>query len=55
MEEGVLTLHCTGQLQVSQLSTTLDACRRGCEGVAKFLRLTLLHSYKVALSSETAA
>jgi hypothetical protein len=55
VEEGVLTLHCTGQLQVSQLSTTLDACRRGCEGVAKFLRLTLLHSYKVALSSETAA
>jgi hypothetical protein len=48
VEPGVLTLHSTGQLEVEQLMLGLEACRRGCEGVAKFCKLSLLHSFKVS-------
>ena len=51
VEPGVLTLHSMGQLEVDQLMVGLEACRRGCEGVAKFYKLTLLHSFKVRCCS----
>lgn len=50
VEEGVLMCHTLGHLSVEQYMHALEACRRGCEGIAKFFKLTLLNSLKVGRS-----
>jgi hypothetical protein len=47
LPESSLLLHCKGRLGLPQLATGLEACRRGCQGVAKFVALALNNSFKV--------
>lgn len=47
VDDGVLMCHATGRFSTEQLALALDACRRGCGGVAKFVRMSLLAGFKV--------
>jgi hypothetical protein len=47
LPEASLLLHARGRLGLPQLASGLEACRRGCQGVAKFVALALNNSFKV--------
>jgi len=47
VDEGVLMCHATGRFSTEQLALAMEACRRGCAGIAKFLRMSLLAGFKV--------
>jgi hypothetical protein len=47
LPEASLLLHCRGRLALPQLAAGVEACRRGCQGVAKFVALALNNSFKV--------
>lgn len=47
LPEASLLLHCKGRLGAPQLASGLEGCRRGCQGVAKFVALALTNSFKV--------
>jgi hypothetical protein len=47
LPEASLLLHCRGRLGLPQLASGVEACRRGCTGVAKFVALALTNSFKV--------
>ncbi|KAF6254104.1 ribosomal protein S5 domain 2-type protein [Scenedesmus sp. NREL 46B-D3] len=46
LPEASLLLSCRGRLGLPQLASGLEACRRGCQGVAKFVALALTNSFK---------
>jgi hypothetical protein len=46
--EQCLLLSSRGRLQPEQLAAAMTTARRGCEGVAKFVALSLVNSYKVS-------
>lgn len=47
VDEGVLMCHATGRFTTEQLAVAMDACRKGCAGIAKFARMSLLAGFKV--------
>ncbi|WIA20371.1 hypothetical protein OEZ85_004794 [Tetradesmus obliquus] len=49
LPEASLLLHCKGRLGAPQLASGLEGCRRGCQGVAKFVALALTNSFKDAM------
>lgn len=46
--DASLLVHSRGRLSPTQLAAALDTCRRGCEGVAKFVVLALTSSFKAS-------
>ncbi|KAF8055489.1 RRP46 [Scenedesmus sp. PABB004] len=51
--EQSLLVHSRGRLSVAQLAQALEVCRRGCEGVAKFVGLGLVTTFKDAMVKST--
>jgi hypothetical protein len=47
VDDGALAVHATGRFTSEQLLVACEAARRGCGGVANFVRLSLLAGFKV--------